>query len=91
MPKYAYIITETSHAKGEIVVEDVMEAMEIARLRVLKSINEAGGVILNDKSYDIELIAICPVCERSQDNDDAIMFTMCWTCRNEFLEEENNE
>jgi hypothetical protein len=89
MPKYAYIITETSQAQGEIVVEDVEEAEEIARLRIVKSINEAGGVVLNNKSYSIELIAICPVCEQSQDRDDAIMWTMCWSCRNEFQEEEH--
>jgi len=89
MPKYEYIITETTHANGQIVVEDVEEAMEIARLRIVKSVNEAGGVVFDKKSYAIQLVAVCPVCEQGMDSDEAIMWTMCWSCRNEFQEEEH--
>jgi hypothetical protein len=84
MPKYLYILTERNEGNGEIVAD----SKEDARMKILKSINEAGGLVLDRKSYSVEMVTICPVCEQSQDEEDAMQYTMCWSCRNEFREEE---
>jgi hypothetical protein len=87
MPKYSYLVTETAEAKGAIVVEDVEEAMEIAKTKILTAVTESR-ITMNDKTYSIELVAICPVCDEGMDADEAILWTMCWRCRNEFQEED---